>query len=81
MERQVFKFKAKVSAHGLERITRVIVIADNRADAVKGAKQSLKRMCSELCEHATYVIITSKEMNVDAIVAVQDKIEVGVSNN
>lgn len=80
MERVVIRFKGRISAHGLNKIAKVIVIAENREDAVRGAKKALENMCNSLCEHATFQIIRSKQMDVDAIVGVEKKSKEEISN-
>lgn len=80
MEKKVFKFKAVISVHGLQRKVVAIIIADDKESATSASHHAFRKMCSGLCEHATHEIKSAKQIFVDAIVEANQKFEEASSN-
>lgn len=82
MEKTIFKFKGLIKAHGKEKKISIIVIANKRSEAILAAKNTFKKMCEGLCEHAEYKILKGKVISVHAIVEVEKAaVKEEVSNN
>lgn len=69
MEKKVYQVKFVISAHGFDKKTRGIVVAENIDEAQIAAEQAVKKITELQCEHATYKLLKITEVECSFIIS------------